>query len=248
MAAAKQQEAIRQESVKQELAKQEALRQEAAKLEAARQVAAQQELARQEVLRQESARQEAARLAAARQQEAARQESARQELAKQEALRQEVARTEAARQETLRQEALRQAAAKQQELARQEALANAANDSSRKRTLIGRPNRDDRILVFNEIWRRWVAQNVPFELLSAAKTGPYTNPRVTVVVRKDGSVESITFNRSSGIQGIDDVIRQAIMALPRYASMPAELTMEYDTIEVSSDWTFSSGLRLLPAR
>ena len=39
---------------------------------------------------------------------------------------------------------------------------------------------------------------------------PHTDPLVTVAIRSDGSVESVTFVRSSGVAAIDEAIRRIV--------------------------------------
>lgn len=216
-------------------AQQETQRQEAAKV-----AAAQQELARLQVLREE-----AARVAAA-------QETARQDSIKQSAARQAAAQQEAERQDALRQEAAReQAAAAEKAAARQQLDARTpltppepVAEKPRRRTLIGRPDQDDRLGVFAEAWSQRVQQNADFEFLAAAKSGAYTNPIVSVTLRADGSLDGVVFKRSSGIAAIDDAIRIIIASLAPYSRIPSELALDYDVVEVSRLWSFGSGLRL----
>jgi len=170
----------------------------------------------------------------------------------QEAARQELARQEQARQETARQQAARLAAEQAAERERQQAAARIPDvatptpaEKPRRRTLIGRPDQDDRLAVFAETWSQRVQQNADFEFLDSAKSGPYTNPIVTVTLRVDGTVDSVVFRRSSGIPAIDDAIRIIIASLEPYSRIPRELALDYDVVEVTRLWTFSSGLRLV---
>jgi hypothetical protein len=162
-------------------------------------------------------------------------------------LRQELARQEAARQLAAR-TAAEQAAAKERQLQAARvppAPAELPAEKPRKRTLIGRPDQDERLAVFAEAWSQRVQQNADFEFLDAAKSGAYTNPIVTVTLRADGSVDKVEFKRSSGIAGIDDAIRIIIASLAPYSRIPAELALDYDVVEVARLWTFGSGLRLI---
>lgn len=100
--------------------------------------------------------------------------------------------------------------------------------------------------IFAETWSQRVQLNADQEfLLETAKSGPYTNPIVTVTLRVDGTVDSVVFKRSSGIPAIDDAIRIIIASLEPYGRIPAELALDYDVVEVTRLWTFSSGLRLI---
>jgi hypothetical protein len=113
---------------------------------------------------------------------------------------------------------------------------------------MGRMERDVRLLMFAEGWRQRVEQNAPFDLLQAAKTGPYVNPLVTVALRRDGSVESVAIDRSSGVPAIDNAIRQIVLMLAPYEPLPRDLGMDYDLVEIVRVWTFDAGLRLVYGR
>lgn len=99
-------------------------------------------------------------------------------------------------------------------------------------------------MMYAEQWRQRVELNAAFDLLKQAKTGPYENPVVTVALRRDGSVEGVTINRSSGVPQIDSVIRTIVMSLSPYPPFPSELAMDYDVIEVRRVWTFDTAVRL----
>jgi TonB family protein len=259
---AARQEAARQEAARQEAARQEAARQEAARQEAARQEAARQEAARQEAARQEAARQEAARQEAARQ-EAARQEAARQEAARQEAARQEGAQQQAARQEAsrkepaladaqdpgARREALLRAIGKQldEEAARREAAKPAERQSpelpysygsARRYRLFGRSDPNPEIILYAEAWVRKIHLNMTIDMVREAAKQPHTDPLVTVAIRSDGSVESVTFVRSSGVPAIDEAIRRIVDSQKPYQPFPPALARDYDVIEIRRTWHF----------
>ena len=264
------QESARQESARQEAARQEAARQEAARQEAARQEAARQEAARQEAARQEAARQEAARQEAARQ-EAARQETARQETARQETARQETARAEAERQEGARQAAARQEAAQvdaaraqdarrdavrramgrqlDEEAARREAaqertrLSPSASPLRRAR-LFGRTDPNGELILYAEAWSRRIQLNVTIDTVREAAKRPHTPPIVTVAIRGDGSVESVTFVRSSGVAAIDDSVRRIVHGQTPYLPFQPALARDYDVIEIRRTWHFDTAIRL----
>ena len=120
-----------------------------------------------------------------------------------------------------------------------------AAEKPRRRTLIGRPDQDERLAAFAEAWSQRVQQNADFEFIAAAKSGAYTNPIVSVSLRADGSVDKVEFRRSSGIPAIDDAIRIIVASLAPYARIPSELALDYDAVEVSRMWTIGSGLRLV---
>ncbi len=262
---AEQMEAARQVVAQEEAALQEAARQAADLQEAARHVVARQEAALQEAVRQASARQEAARQEAARQetarleaerQEAALQEAARQEAAQQEAARQEAARAEAAgvevaQEATARREAALRAIGRQldEEAARREAATAAARLSpapsgARRYRLFGRADPNAELILYAEAWERKIELNMTFDMVREAAKQPHTDPMVTVAIRSDGSVESVTFVTSSGVAAIDEAIRRIIHSQEHYQAFPPGLAREFDVIEIRRTWYFDMAIRL----
>ena len=265
---AEQLEAARQEAARQEAARQEAARQEAARQEAARQEAARQEAARQEAARQEAARQEAARQKPARQ-DTARQDAARQDAARQDAARQDAARQDAARQDAARQEAARrgeQEAAERreatlraigrqldEEAAKREAAAGPARQSpslpyslssARRYRLFGRTDPNAEIVRYAETWSRKIELSFTFDMWREVVNRPHTDPVVIVAVRSDGSLESVTFAKSTGVPAIDEAIRRIVDSQKPYLPFPPELARDYDVIEIRRNWHFDVAVRL----
>jgi TonB family protein len=253
---AAQQEAARQEAARQEALRQEAARQQTAQAEAARQAAARQEAARQEAARQESARQEAARQEAARQ-DAARQEAARQEAARQEAARDAAARAQAAQlAEAKAAEAQREARLRaigqqlNEEAAKRDAARQATSNlpsswsSARRGRLFGRTDANAEMVLYAEAWARKIQLNPTMDAIRELVRQPHTDPLVTVAIRADGTVESISFYRSSGVPAIDDAVRRIIESQANYPAFPPALAREYDVIEIRRTWHFDSAIRL----
>jgi len=252
--AAAQQEAQRQELARQEAARLEAQRQEAARLASAQQEAQRQELARQEAARLEAQRQEAARLASA-QQEAQRQELARREAARLEAARLEAQRKEAARIQAEQEEQAMRAIGRQldEEAARREAAAAAARSSStlplslstaRRVRLWGRTDANVELVQYAEAWARKIQFNTPVETVRDVAKRPHTNPMVTVAIRSDGSVESVTFVLSSGVTEVDEAIRRIVESHKPYPPFPPALARDFDVVEIRRTWHFDSAVRL----
>jgi len=251
--AAATQEAVRLEAERRAAAQQEAARQETARAEAARAEAARQEAARQEALRQEAARAEAARQAAeADRQEGARQEAARLEAARQQAARIAAAKLAAARAEEEQREARLRAIGQQlnEEAAKRDAARQAQDSrpsswsSLRRGRLFGRTDANAEMVLYAEAWARKIQLNPTFELVREALKQPYTDPLVTVAIRADGTVESVSFYRSSGVPALDEAIRRVIESQANYPAFTPALAREYDVIEIRRTWHFDSAIRL----
>ena len=257
---AAQVEAARVEAARVEAARVEAARVEAARVEAARVEAARVEAARVEAARVEAARVEAARVEAARV-EAARVEAARVEAARVEAARVEAARVEAARVEAARVEVAQEAAARREaalraigrqldeEAARREAATAAArlapsSSSARRYWLFGRTDPNAELILYAEAWSRKIQLNMTFDMVREAAKQPHTDPLVTVAIRSDGSVESVTFVLSSGVAAIDEAIRRIVDSQKPYQAFPPGLAREFDVILIRRTWYFDTAIRL----
>jgi outer membrane biosynthesis protein TonB len=232
---------------------------ELAQLDAARQQA-QQGAQRLEATRLEALRQEAARA------EAARLEAARQEAARADAVRQEAARLEDARQEAARAAAAKLAAAQaqaqaeeEQREARKRAIGRqldaeaAQRDAERKRPdwaparrgrLLGRTDANAELAAYGETWARKIESNLTTETVREVARQPHTDAIVTVAVRSNGSVEGITFVRSSGVPAVDDAIARIVRSQENYPAFAPALLRDYDVVEIRRTWHFDMAVRL----
>jgi outer membrane biosynthesis protein TonB len=262
---AKREEAAQLAAARLEAERQETARQEvAARIEAARRAAAQLEEESLLATRQEAARVEAARTAQpeAQRQEPARQEKARPEAATPEAERQEparqaaappeVARGEAKKEEGERREARRRAIGRQldEEAAQREAASNAARQlplslsTARRARLWGRGDPNVELVQYAEGWARKIQFNTPVATVREVAKQPHSHPMVTVAIRSDGSVESVTFVVSSGVAQVDDAIRRIVQSHEHYQAFPPALAREYDVIEIRRTWHFNDAVGL----
>ncbi len=123
----------------------------------------------------------------------------------------------------------------------------ATSSGLRRRTLIGRTDPDSVLVMYAENWRRKIELNTTSEtidLLREAKKQPRADPLVTVALRSNGTVEAVTFNRSSGVAKIDEAVRRTVQNLAPYQAFPPDLAREYDVIEIRRVWTFDTAIRL----
>lgn len=98
--------------------------------------------------------------------------------------------------------------------------------------------------MYAEGWRQKIEMNTPLDSLREAKAKPYVDPIVTVGLRRDGTVEAVTFNRSSGVPQLDDAVRAIVQKHAPYGAFPPDLAREYDVIEIRRVWTFDTAVRL----
>ena len=257
--AAARMETARVEAAKLEAARQEAALLAAAKLEAQRQ-ADKLAAARVEAVTLEATRIEAARLEAARRQESARQESIQQAAAQKEA-----AQVLAGKEEDEKRAARRQAmgrvldeeAARRKAIEATEATAAAARapptlpstlpyslSTARRGRLLGRTDANAELVLYAEAWARKMQFNTSADTVRDVAKRPHTNPMVTVAIRSDGSVESVTFVVSSGVAEVDEAIRRIVQSHMPYQRFPPGLAREFDVIEVRRTWHFDTAIRL----
>jgi TonB family protein len=256
--AAAQLEAQRQKAARDEAARVEAARQETERREAERVATAQ----RQEAERRDAERREGERREAERR-EAERREAERRAAAQADAPRQDAARPLAATPEPARarvdteeekREARLRAIGRQldEERARREELATTNRSSTlplslspaRRVKLWGRSHPNAELIRYSEAFEQKIQSNTSFETVSEVAKQIRTSPMVTVAIRSDGSVESVTFEVSSGVPGVDEAIRRIVQNLQYFRAFPPELVRDYDVIEIRRTWHFDVGVRL----
>jgi TolA protein len=255
---AQQREAARQDAARVETARLEDERQAAARRAAAELEAQQLELARQEEARAQAAQQAAAR-AEAQRLEAARLENERQDAARAEAAQQAAARQEAARAKVdpaeARREAVLRAIGRQldEEADQRDAAAAAVRapntlpyslSTARRVRLWGRIDPNVELVNYAEAWARKIQFNTSVDTVRELAQRPHVPPMVTVAVRSDGSVESVSFVVSSGVAQIDEAVRRIIESQRPYTAFPPVLAREFDVVEIRRTWHFTDALRL----
>jgi hypothetical protein len=140
-----------------------------------------------------------------------------------------------------------------EEAARREAATAAAHLSpslapsssgGRRYRLFGRTDPNAELILYAEAWSRKIQLNLTFDMVREAAKQPHTDPLVTVAIRSDGSVESVTFVLSSGVAAIDEAIRRIVHSQTPYQVFPPSLAREYDVIEIRRTWYFDMAIRL----
>jgi TonB family protein len=100
------------------------------------------------------------------------------------------------------------------------------------------------IVRYAETWSRKIEVSFTIELWREAVKMPHSDPVVIVAVRSDGSVESVTFSKSSGVPAIDEAILRVVDSQKPYHAFPPELSRDYDVIEIRRNWHFDITVRL----
>ena len=99
-------------------------------------------------------------------------------------------------------------------------------------------------MLYAEAWARKIQLNTTLETVRELARRPHTSPVVTVAIRSDGSVESVTVVQSSGVPEIDHAIQRIVQDLKPYPAFPSALARQYDVIEIRRTWVFDTAIRL----
>ncbi|HRH90256.1 MAG TPA: TonB family protein, partial [Rubrivivax sp.] len=137
-----------------------------------------------------------------------------------------------------------------EEAARRDAAAGARPARSpsasgmRRGRLFGRSDPNAELVLYAEAWARKIQLNTALEIVRNAAKRSHSQPLVTVAIRSDGSVESVTFVLSSGAAEIDETVRRIVQDLAPYPPFPQALARDYDVVEIRRSWHFDSAIRL----
>jgi len=134
-----------------------------------------------------------------------------------------------------------------EEAARREAEARRDPSASplRRARLLGRVDPNEDLVLYGETFARRIQMNpAALDPVRDALRQRYTDPVVTVSVRSDGSVESVTLVRSSGVPAIDEAIPRIVQSLANYPPFPPSLARQYDVVEIRRSWHFDVAVRL----
>jgi outer membrane biosynthesis protein TonB len=99
-------------------------------------------------------------------------------------------------------------------------------------------------VLYAEAFARKIQLNMTIEMVRELAQRPHTHPVVTVAIRSDGSVESVTFVVSSGVADIDEAVRRIIQSQVPYPAFSPALASEYDVVEIRRTWYFDTAVRL----
>jgi hypothetical protein len=114
----------------------------------------------------------------------------------------------------------------------------------RRYRLFGRTDPDEEVILYAEAWTRKIELNMTFDMVREAAKQPHSHPLVTVAVRSDGSVESITVVQSSGLAAFEEASRNIVHSQAPYQAFSPALAREWDVIEIRRTWYFDMAIRL----
>jgi outer membrane biosynthesis protein TonB len=136
-----------------------------------------------------------------------------------------------------------------EEAARRDAASTASrrepsSSGARRARLLGHTDPNGDLIQYAEAWARKIELNLTFDMVRDAARLAHTDPLVTVAIRSDGSVESMTFVLSSGVAELDEAIRRVVQSLVPYEAFSPGLAREFDVIEIRRTWHFDMAVRL----
>ena len=114
----------------------------------------------------------------------------------------------------------------------------------RRGRLFGRIDSNAELVKYAEAVSRKIHFNSASDAVFALAKQAHNPPMVTVAIRSDGSVESVSFVASSGVPAIDDAIRRIVQSQAPYPPFPPGLTRDYDVLEIRRTWHIDTAIRL----
>ncbi|MFO1414822.1 MAG: TonB family protein [Burkholderiales bacterium] len=119
-----------------------------------------------------------------------------------------------------------------------------ASSGARRYWLLSRSDPNAELIKYVEAWSRKLEMGLTFDLVRDAARQAHVDPLVTVAIRSDGSVESVTFVRSSGVPALDEAIRRVVDSQKPFPPFPPALARDFDVIMVRRAWHFDVAIHL----
>jgi TonB family protein len=116
--------------------------------------------------------------------------------------------------------------------------------TARRVRLWGRSHPDVELVQYAEAWALKVQLGTSVETVRELARRPHTPALVTVAIRSDGSVESVSLELSSGAAEVDEAIRRIVEDQRPYPAFPPALARRFDVIEIRRTWRFDTAVRL----
>ena len=108
-----------------------------------------------------------------------------------------------------------------------------------RKKFIGARAEEYRFAQYVEDWRSKVERIGTLNYPEAARGKLYGSLVLTVIVRADGSIDTIEVNRSSGHKVLDDAARRIVQMSGPYAAFPPDIRRDTDVLEITRTWFFT---------
>lgn len=116
--------------------------------------------------------------------------------------------------------------------------------SLRRARLLGRYDPNQELVQYAEAWAKRIEMHMAMDPVREVARQRQADPVVTVAIRSNGTVESVTLVRSSGVAALDEAIPRLVHSLANYQAFPPGLASQYDVIEIRRSWHFDVAVRL----
>ncbi|NTV11548.1 MAG: energy transducer TonB [Zoogloea sp.] len=109
-----------------------------------------------------------------------------------------------------------------------------------RKKFIGAHTQEYRFAQYVEDWRQKIERVGTLNYPDTARGKLYGSLLMSVVIRADGSVQSIEVHRSSGYPVLDDAARRIVQLAAPFAAFPTDIRRDTDVIEITRTWTFTN--------
>jgi len=113
-----------------------------------------------------------------------------------------------------------------------------------KRRFLGARVTEYRFAQYVEDWRQKVERVGNLNYPDSAKGKLYGSLVLTVAIKKDGELERVEINRSSGHKVLDEAARRIVRLAAPYADFPEAVRRDTDIIEITRTWSFTGADQL----
>ncbi|MDI6748382.1 MAG: TonB family protein [Rhodocyclaceae bacterium] len=113
-----------------------------------------------------------------------------------------------------------------------------------KRRFLGARVTEYRFAQYVEDWRQKVERVGNLNYPDSAKGKLYGSLVLTVAIKKDGELERVEVNRSSGHQVLDEAARRIVRLAAPYAVFPEAVRRDTDILEITRTWSFTGADQL----
>ncbi len=108
-----------------------------------------------------------------------------------------------------------------------------------RKKFVGARTQEYRFAQYIEDWRQKVERVGTLNYPEAARGKLYGSLTLTVTLGRDGEVLTISIDRSSGHQILDDAARRIVQMAGPYAPFPPAISRDTDQLVITRAWTFT---------
>jgi len=113
-----------------------------------------------------------------------------------------------------------------------------------KRKFLGARVEEYRFAQYVEDWRQKVERIGNLNYPDSARGKLYGNLVLTVAIKRDGELERVELNRSSGHKLLDEAALRIVRLAAPYAAFPEAVRRDTDIIEITRTWSFTGADQL----